>query len=90
MANVQIQTPEKFDLKNPHMKKFADICYVNVHGKIGSWNNHVNTFAIDWIIQVTNFYVYLCFLAHPSTASNFLDIDQEVQLFAIILIPTSV
>ena len=47
-------------------------------------------FAIDWTTQVINNYVYFCFLAQPSTASSFLDIDQEVQLFAIILISTEV
>ena len=43
-------------------------------------------FAIDWITQVIN----NCFLAQLSTASNFLDIDQEIQLFAIILMSTEV
>ena len=62
----------------------------NVHGKNNSWNNHVNTFAIDWVTEDTNNYVYFCFLAQRSTTSNFLYIDQEVQLFASILISTEI
>ena len=33
-------------------KKFVDICYTIVHGKIGSWNKHVNMFPIDLITKL--------------------------------------
>ena len=83
--HIVAETHEYFISRN--LRTFA---IANVHGKNSSWNNHVNIFAIDWTTQVINNYVYFCFLAQSSTASNFLDIDQEVQLFAIILTSTKV
>ena len=72
------------------MKKLADICYTIVHGKIGSWNKHVNMFPIDLITKVVNNYVYLQFLVYPSSVHNFPGIHQKVQLFVINLKPTNV
>ena len=48
------------------MKKLQTFAVAIGHGKIGSWNNHVSTFSIDLITQVTKYYTIFGFLAPSS------------------------
>ena len=73
-----------------HMKKFADICsYLCRWQKLQlkqSCQHNCHIFdSINYI------FFYICFfLAVSSTTSNFLGVNQEVQLFASLLMSTKI